>query len=122
MNAPTLTMVTLHVRNLDRAMAFYRDTLGLPEGDHVPAVKWAEFKLGSVMLGLHENDTESGHRPPGGSSGFYLSVSNVDEYLRVAEKKGAKIGDKPQEFPYGRVGTLLDPDGNELMFLEPPKA
>jgi predicted enzyme related to lactoylglutathione lyase len=118
MTQPTLSMVTLHVKDIQRAISFYRDVLGLPEGEHVPAVKWAEFKLGGVTLGLHEDEHEQGHRAPGGTSGFYLTVPDVDAFVAKAERHGARVADKPQDFPYGRVGSLLDPDGNELMFIQ----
>lgn len=118
MTHPALTLVTLHVHDIDRAIRFYREVLALPEGEHVLPVKWAEFKLGGVTLGLHQDDHEQGHRAPGGSSGFYIAVPNVDDFIAKCETKGARIGDKPTDYPYGRVGTLLDPDGNELMFIQ----
>lgn len=118
MTPPKLALVTLHVKDIQRAVAFYRDVLGFPEGDHVLSVKWAEFKIGDVTLGLHQDDGEVGHRAPGGTSGFYLAVKNVDDYVAACERKGARLGDKPQDYPYGRVGSLLDPDGNELMFIQ----
>lgn len=116
--SPKLALVTIHVKDIDRSRAFYQDVLGIPAGEFTPEAKWAEFDLGSVKLGLHQDANEPGHRAPGGTTGFYLAVPQLDDFVAQAERRGARIADKPQDYPYGRVGSLLDPDGNELMFMQ----
>ena len=122
----TLGMVTLHVHDFRRAVMFYRDTMGLRAGDVIdtPDFGWAEFHVASnVILGLHadKKGLEEGARPPGGSSGFYFVVPNVDRAIERLRAKGAKVVDEPTDLSFGRVGAIEDPDGNVLSLLTLPR-
>ena len=46
-----LTYVMKFVSNMDDAVNFYRDTLGLPLKSQSPG--WSEFATGSTVLALH---------------------------------------------------------------------
>ena len=64
---PRLTLVTLGVRDLARAVAFYRDGLGLEKDE-----RWDEiafFKMGTVILALFPRDelAADAHVSPEGS-------------------------------------------------------
>lgn len=119
-----LGLVTLHVGDIQRAAAFYRDTLGLPVGDvlDVPGLGWAEVEVGpGLKLGLHadKDGTEKGSRPPGGASGFYFIVPDVDAAIATLRERGVRIEDEPEDKPYGRDACILDPDGNVLALMTP---
>ncbi len=114
-----LGLVTLHVTNIQRAAAFYRDVLGLESGDVIdtPEMGWAEFIAApGIKLGLHEdkNGTEAGSRAPGGATGFYFTVPDVDAAITTLRSRGVKIVDEPEDKPYGRDAAFEDPDGNVL--------
>ena len=55
-----LTYVINFVGNMDRAVAFHRDTLGLPLTFSSPG--WSEFATGETRLGLHPASEKN---PPG---------------------------------------------------------
>lgn len=55
-----LTYVIKFVGDMDRAVAFHRDTLGLPLIFSSPG--WSEFATGETKLGLHPASEEN---PPG---------------------------------------------------------
>ncbi|HLE95761.1 MAG TPA: VOC family protein [Candidatus Thermoplasmatota archaeon] len=115
-----LGMVTLHVRDFPASLAFYRDTLGLKLLDKVDEVKWAQFEVApNVQLGIHQDDAESGHRHPGGSSGFYFGVPDVDAAVSELARRGVTVVEKPQDAPFGRWASIEDPSGNEMMLIKP---
>jgi hypothetical protein len=55
-----LTYVIKFVGDMDRAVAFHRDTLGLPLSFSSPG--WSEFATGETKLGLHPASEKN---PPG---------------------------------------------------------
>lgn len=119
----SLALVTLHVRDAQRALEFYRDTLELPEHEHMLEAGWLEFDTGPLKLGIHADPerVEPGAREPGGTSGFYFRVPDCDAAVAVLRERGVKVVDEPSDMPYGREATFLDPDGNLLTLLGPPK-
>lgn len=122
---PRLTVITLGVDDLERAVRFYRDGLGL----ETPGIIGEEFEYGAVAFfdlqpGLKlavwprvslAHDTGL---PVGTSSatGFTLghnvgSPAEVDEVLQQAQQAGAVII-KPAEKTFwgGYAGYFQDPD------------
>lgn len=51
----------------------------------------------------------------------YISVKNVAIVSKKAEKLGAKIAQKPKEYPWGIVSTILDPTGAAISLWQPKK-
>lgn len=117
---PRISMITLGVRDLARAVEFYEQGLGLPRRDSPPEV--AFFTLNGTWLGLFgrealaEDATVSadGH----GFEGFALahnldSEAAVDTLMAQALSAGAKLVKKPQKvFWGGYSGYFADPDGH----------
>lgn len=108
--------VFYRVADMDRAVGFYGDTLGLPlkfrDGD-----KWAEFDAVNVSIGL---ELAEGQGNPGAGGGtVVLRGPDLDGLLdRVRAGGGRTIGEIEQR-PYGRIARFADPDGNEVNYLEP---
>jgi predicted enzyme related to lactoylglutathione lyase len=116
------TTVTIHVKDLAKARAFYKDTLGLPENYYAPASDMAEYRLpGPVALGIHQ--TFPGHtgRPPGTVTGIVLAVDDVPGTVRALKKRGVAITDEPEKFDWGTVATFADPEGNEYVVMSTPE-
>jgi catechol 2,3-dioxygenase-like lactoylglutathione lyase family enzyme len=119
---PRLSIVTLGVEDLDEAIQFYRDGLGLPMQDRDPDAGVAFFELAGAWLALYprtalaEDATVS---PEGeGFEGVTLahnveSKAAVDAVLDEAAAAGAEIV-KPAEdvFWGGYSGYFADPDGH----------
>lgn len=118
---PTLALAAIHVHDLDRALRFYRDVLGLPLEQVVPEVGWADFKLANgATIGIHSDPNEEGARAPGGSTGLYLGMADVDAAVDDIARRGGDVVAKPVDYPYGRVAEVADPDGNLLMLIQAP--
>ncbi|WP_374647169.1 VOC family protein [Tabrizicola sp.] len=124
---PRLSLVTLGVADLERAVRFYRDGLGLPTdgiiGQEFEHGAVAFFPLaGGLKLALwaqadiaHDTGLEPGPVSP---TGFVLAhnVRSRDEVAAVmaaAERAGAEVVKRPQDTFYGGfAGYFRDPDGH----------
>jgi len=100
--------------DMDRAVAFYGDVLGLElvsrAGDG-----WAEFRAGPVRLALH--GTEESRLPPGGTIVF--RVDDLDDATSTLRQRGAVFDGHEAEVPgVGRFATFHDPDGNPVQLIE----
>jgi uncharacterized protein len=137
-----IDVITLAVRDLDRALAFYRDGLGF-ETRGITATEFAGdetnaagavvmFRLdGGLTLALYprsELAKDSGSaEAPTQSGAFSLGQivanrSDVDTLLATAEAAGATISDKPHDRPWGIYsGYFRDPDGHLWEIIHNPK-
>lgn len=101
--------------DMDAAVAFYRDVLGLPllrrDGD-----AWAEFDAGPVRFAMHGRAPDQ-PVPPGGTAVF--EVEDLDSARRELERRGARFEDAAGEIEgYARFASLRDPDDNLLQIIE----
>ena len=124
---PRISLITLGVENLDRAIRFYRDGLGLS----TPGIVGAEFEHGAVAFfdlqpGLklalwprasiaHDTGIHEGVPSP---TEFTLghnvaSKVEVDSVMQQARAAGAVIVKEAHEtFWGGYAGYFQDPDGH----------
>lgn len=130
---PRVNVVTLAVADLDRALRFYRDGLGL-QSEGIIATEFqrdersgagavAMFHLdGGLILCLYPR-TELAHDAtvplaPPASGEFSIgqlveSRDAVDAVLALAEAAGATVTDRPHDRPFGIYsGYFTDPDGH----------
>ena len=116
---PRISMITLGVNDLERAVSFYRDGLGFPQMDSPPGV--AFFTLNGTWLGLYgrEELAEDATVPAAGSgfAGFSLAHNvhsdvEVDAVMAQAVAAGATQVKAPQKvFWGGYSGYFRDPEG-----------
>ena len=137
-----IDIVTLAVADLERALEFYRDGLGLESrgvigtefaGDDIdPAGAIALFELpGGLMFSLYPRtelakDANVPFGPP--ESGEFsighavASKAEVDALLSRAEAAGATLTDRPHDRPWGIYsGYFRDPDGHLWEILYNPR-
>jgi predicted enzyme related to lactoylglutathione lyase len=50
---------------------------------------------------------------------FNYRVENLKELLEVLKDEGVQVLDKMEEYPYGKFGWIMDPDGNKIELWEP---
>jgi len=115
------TLVSLGVRDLDRAAKFYEEGLGWTRSSESND-SIVFFKMGGVLLGLYSWDglAEDAKMSPEGSGFAGITIAHnarskeeVDNILDTARAAGAKI-QKPAEevFWGGYSGYFADPDGH----------
>jgi len=117
---PRISMITLGVLDLARAVKFYEEGLGFPRMDSPPEV--AFFTLNGTWLGLYGRAAlaeDAGISSEGrGFRSFALahnvhSEMQVDEVIAQAARAGAAIVKQPEKvFWGGYSGYFADPDGH----------
>jgi len=119
---PRVSLLTLGVSDLERAVAFYRDGLGWPKSD-VGGDEVAFFNAGGVVIALFprpsfaaDADIDVDHVEGGGFPRISLAHNvaeeeQVDSVLVEAAEAGATIVKEAQEIFFGRHGFFADPDG-----------
>jgi uncharacterized glyoxalase superfamily protein PhnB len=124
---PRITLITLGVDDLERAVAFYRDGLGFS----TKGVVGAELENGAVAFFNLESGLKLALWPrkslaadsgmplqPASATEFSLahnvgSQQEVDVVMRQAERVGAKVVKAAQPTLYGGyAGYFQDPDGH----------
>jgi predicted enzyme related to lactoylglutathione lyase len=116
MKVETLDHVWFWVRDMDRAVAFYGESLGLPmrmrHGDD-----WAEFDSGGARIGLHGAGEHEGEIPHGGTAVFV--VEDLDLVKAALSERGVTFEEHLGEVPgYARYASFADPDGNSMQVIE----
>ena len=109
-----IAYVNVFVRELDRAVAFYRDTLGLQLAMSDAGHGYASFDAGPVRLGL----AVAGPDQPdlvGRLTGVGLAVDDLESEHARLEKLGVVFPMPPTRQSWGGFMALVeDPDGNTL--------
>lgn len=50
---------------------------------------------------------------------FNYRVENLVELLKVLKEEGVAVLEKVEEYPYGKFGWIMDPEGNKIELWEP---
>ncbi len=137
-----IDIITLAVADLERALEFYRDGLGLESrgiigtewtGDDVePAGAVALFELSNgLLLSLYPRTelAKDANVPLGPPKTGELSIGHaaaskaeVDALLAQAQAAGATLTDRPHDRPWGIYsGYFRDPDGHLWEILYNPR-
>ncbi|HYH28111.1 MAG TPA: VOC family protein [Actinomycetota bacterium] len=113
-----LDYVIRYVRDLEVAVAFYRDVLGLPF--RFVRNGYAEFALSNCKLGLYEraklpelvgSDVPT-QRPSAAGTELLFLVEDVDAEAERIRRAGGAILNGPVDRPWGhRTCHVQDPDG-----------
>ena len=110
--------VTVYVSNMDAAVRFYSETLGLRLayrfGDH-----WASVEAGKgLTIGLHP---DAGGSRAGRKGGMEIGLElegSIRDAVRALEAKGVTFTGPIHEDSAGSFAYLADPDGNPIYLAE----
>lgn len=106
------------VSDMDRALAFYRDTLGLGVKEQ-DGSDWAEVNADGLTIGLNGRETASSGSGGGAVISFRPDGSLEDEVARLKDS-GVEFTGEISEHPWGRIAPFKDSEGNDLQFYAPP--
>ena len=107
--AAKLTHVIEFVADMDRAVKFYRDIVGLPLKFQSP--EWSEFSTGETTLALH---AASDHNPAGKVQ-FGLTVPDIQGWHTAMKAKGVHFSMPPQKQDFGGVlAQFVDSEGGKV--------
>ena len=104
-----LTYAIHFVADMERAVAFYRDTLGLPLKFASP--HWSEFDTGETTLALHP----ASEKNPPGAVELGFGVPDLAKFHQELSAKGVVFSMQPSKQDFG--GTLaqfVDSEGGHI--------
>jgi predicted enzyme related to lactoylglutathione lyase len=108
--------VSIPTQDLERAVAFYGETLGLPCSVHRPENNFAEFEAGEVTLSVVDpvkmGFAKSFAPHP---THIALHVEDVAAARATLEERGVTFGGDIFDTGVCHMAFLADPDGNALM-------
>jgi catechol 2,3-dioxygenase len=103
------------VADMDRAVAFYGEVLGLDlvrrDGDN-----WSVFEAGGRQFALHKA-VEGRPLSPGGATAVF-SVDDLDRARSMLSDRGVEFGHEGDVAGYARFASFKDPDGNTVQLIE----
>jgi catechol 2,3-dioxygenase-like lactoylglutathione lyase family enzyme len=110
-----LDLVFYWVTDMDRAVAFYRDILGL-ELLRREDGSWAEFDAGGRRFALHAV-AEGQPLAPGGATAVF-SVADLGRAAGALASLGVPVAHEGDVEGYARFASFRDPDGNVFQLIE----
>ena len=124
-----LMLVTIVVKNQDKALDFYTKTLGFekradfappgnprwvtvaPTGQDIEIALW---EAGSKSVGVPPS-----HQQPGIGTQWNFKVADCRKTYAELKARGVKFISQPVEYPYAIGAEFIDPDGNHFSIVQP---
>jgi len=101
-------------RDMDRALAFYRDVLGLEvkfrDGD-----KWCQLAAGDTRIALASPDEAA---PADAGSVVVFEVGDLDGACAALEAAGTAVEARRDMGSHGRTAAIRDPDGTLVQLFQ----
>ena len=96
-----------YVEDMDKAVAFHRDALGLTLRFASPF--WTEFETGGTTLALHAADDKH----PAGNVQLGFRTEDLDAFYAAREANGISFTQEPTLMHGTRLARFLDSEGAE---------
>lgn len=103
---------------------WYGTHLGLPVDEYGASFKWIDLENKEA-----KEPALTAWSPFAGDTKYFepsekqfmlnYRVENLVELLKVLKEEGVEIVGEMQEFPYGKFGWIMDPEGNKIELWEP---
>lgn len=116
--------VYYNVQNMQRAVAFYRDVLGMRVLDSNEW--WTSLEFFGARIGLHWTGggpvPAVAHDEHGAHHGATLTLrsTDLDADLAYLQRRGVALLGRSDN-PWGRLAAVTDPDGNVLKLMQSPQ-
>ena len=115
MNAEAVDFVYYTVTDIEDAVSFYRDTLGLTAEMVDEDMGWAEFAVPPTTLALGEDSEGMPTDPGSGGAAVALAVEDVEAAVDELREAGSTVGMEPFDSGVCDMAMVEDPDGNAIM-------
>jgi len=102
--------VSIPTRDVERAVAFYRDVLGLPQSSSTNA----EVDAPNLTLAFWNPERDGEDFVPN-VAGLALRVADVEQARRELESKGVDFIGETVDSGVCHMGFFRDPDGNTVI-------
>jgi extradiol dioxygenase family protein len=107
-----VTTVWYHVRDLDGARSFYKDTLGFTETFVDQDGEWVKLERNGMEVGLAQGEPQE----DGGVA--HVDVEDVKAAAEELRQAGVEVGVVFELHGEIRLLDVFDPDGNRLQFAQ----
>jgi len=106
--------VGLPTRDLEAAVKFYGETLGLPRSVYIPERNYSEFETGNLTLSVY-NAERMGLEHSTVRNALALHVDDVAAARATLEQRGVQFAADTLDTGVCHMAFFQDPDGNALM-------
>jgi predicted enzyme related to lactoylglutathione lyase len=117
--ASGVASVWVPVQDMERAVGFYRDVLGLAVKDQQE--QWSEVDAGGLMIGLNARETASSGSDGGAVISFQPDGDIESEVQRLRDA-GVRFTGEISDHEWGRIAPFKDSEGNDLQIYGPPRS
>jgi predicted enzyme related to lactoylglutathione lyase len=110
----------LHTRAYDDSVAFYRDAFGWDAHTAAdePGFRYTTHGEGeNGLAGIYDASASLAEGAPAQWS-VYFEVEDADATAALAQELGGTLVHAPEDTPYGRLATLLDPTGTQFKLIQ----
>ena len=111
-----VSTVWLPVRDMDRALGFYRDTLGLPVVMDSP--EWSELDANGLSIGLNARESAGAGAEGGAVISFH--AEDIGGEVEALTAKGVRFTGGVSSYEWGSIAPFQDSEGNDLQLYAPP--
>jgi predicted enzyme related to lactoylglutathione lyase len=111
--------VWVPVDDMDRAVTFYRDTLGLKVGKQQD--DWSEVDGEGLKIGLNAREGTAAHAD-GGAVITFQPEGNIEDEVQRLQSAGVTFTGGVSDHDWGRIAPFKDTEGNDLQLYAPPTA
>ena len=116
--AAGIAAVWVPVTDMDRAVRFYRDVLGLKVDSQ--SDDWSEIDANGLKLGLNGRESATGSADAGAVITFQPD-GGIDDEVAELQGKGVEFTGGISDHEWGRIAPFKDSEGNDLQFYAPPQ-
>ena len=106
--------VAISTKDLDTAVRFYGETLGLPMSVHLQERSYAEFETGNLTLSVIDAEKMGMEHQVRGHE-IALHVEDVQAARTLLESRGVTFRGETLDTSVCHMALFNDPDGNPLM-------
>lgn len=115
--ADGVATVWVPVDDMERAVQFYGQTLGLDVKKN--SDEWSELDANGLSIGLNAREGTGKGAGGGAVITFQPDGELADEVARL-EEAGVTFSGGISEHPWGRIAPFKDSEGNDLQLYAPP--
>ncbi len=116
--ASGVAAVWVPVDDMDRAVSFYRDILGLQVTSQQQ--DWSEIDAGGLTIGLNGREATASHAD-GGAVVTFQPDGGIDGEVDRLTRAGVQFAGGISDHPWGRIASFKDSEGNDLQVYAPPQ-
>ena len=114
---PQLYSIAVFVTDIDRAIDFYQNTLGLPLNRR--GSFGGEFLENEPHLGVHPAVHPEARKLVGRETGLTFHVPDLLHFCGVLHERGVRFVKEPTRAGFGVMAMIADPDGNVFALWDP---